>query len=82
MPNGKDMLNEMEFKEHIKEMKDRELSEFTALQVWEACATLQDHSIRILKLEKRNHRITGWIGTIGVLIGAVVVGIIDYFVRR
>lgn len=82
MPNGKEMLNEMEFTQRIKKMPDRELSEFTALQVWEACSTLQNHDTRLLKVEKRSRRIVGWIGTAGVLIGAIVVGVIDYFIRR
>jgi len=82
MPSGKEMLNEMEFRREIAQLEDRELSEFIALQTWEIAGVQSDHGNRIYRLEKKSRRITGWVGTVGVLIGAIVVGIIDFFIRR
>ncbi len=51
MSNGKELINEMDYQQRIRAMKARELSEFTAMQVYENNLTMQDHEGRIIKLE-------------------------------
>ncbi len=51
MPNGKELINEIDYQQRIKSMKSRELSEFTAMQVYENNIIMQDHERRIHKLE-------------------------------
>jgi len=71
MPNGYDLINEMNFRESIKRMADRELSEFTALRVYETCIIVQNHEKKITTLQNRDRR---WAG-IGAGIGAVFAGV-------
>ncbi len=52
MPNGKELINEIDYQRRIKSMKSRELSEFTAMQVYENNITMQDHEGRLIKLER------------------------------
>jgi len=70
-----DMNNELEFREHIKVMSDRELSEFTALQVY-------DFGGRLLRVEKfvnkRNAAILGGGGGAGFV--ALIIYLIEHFV--
>lgn len=66
MTNGKNLIDELEFRELIRGMGDRELSEFTALQTYQACILARDHDRRIKALENRDRK---WVG-IGSGIGA------------
>ena len=71
MSGGLDLINEMDFRSKIKTMQDRELSEFTALTVYDTCNMVSKHSKRITALENRDRR---WVG-IGAGIGAVFAGV-------
>ena len=71
MTNGNELLKEMEFKQRIERMKDRELSEFTALQVW-------DIQGRVSRLEKRKRFTVGASGGIGAAAGAALAFLIDW----
>ena len=53
MPNGKELINEMDYQQRIKAMKPRELSEFTATQVYESHVTLKEHEKRLDNIEAR-----------------------------
>lgn len=53
MPNGKELINEMDYQQRIKAMKPRELSEFTAMQVYESHVTLKEHEKRLDTIESR-----------------------------
>lgn len=53
MPNGKELINEMDYQQRIKSMKSRELSEFTATQVYESHVTLKEHEKRLDSIESK-----------------------------
>ncbi len=75
MPNGRYILNDLEFEKQIKEMSDRELMEFSARLGYTNC-------IRIQSLENRNKRTMTVSGGIGGVIGVAIASVIDYFLRR
>ena len=75
MPNGKYVLQDMDFDEKIKEMNDRELLEFTARLGY-------SNTIRITTLENRDKKSMGFIGGASGLLGGIIVFVLDYFVRR
>lgn len=75
MPNGKYILNDLEFEDHIKNMSDRELMEFSARLGY-------SNTIRITSLESRGKRTMGAMGGVGALIGAFVMGALDYILRK
>ena len=75
MPNGKYILNDLEFENQIKGMGDRELMEYTARLSYST-------TIRCSNLEGQNHKRLGITGGAGALLGASVAGIIDYFIKR
>jgi len=79
MANGRDLINEMDFRERIKTMPDRELSEFTALQVYETCTIVQSHEKRIISLETRDRRWAGIGAGIGTVFATVVYAIMNFF---
>jgi len=82
MPNGKYILNELDFEKRISGMGDRDLLEFVARQNYETCIRCEKHHTRITALENQSKKIPGIFGGIAGLITAVVVGIINYFVRN
>ena len=55
MPNNK-LMGELEFREHIKVIKTRELLEVMAVQTYQACNVQEDHAKRIKKLEGQNKK--------------------------
>jgi len=75
MDYGKYVLNDLEFEEKIKGMCDRELQEFTARLSY-------SNAIRIFALEGQNKRRLGITGGIGVFIGGIIIGVIEYFRTR
>lgn len=75
MPNGRYILNDLEFDKEIKDMTDRQLMEFSARLSY-------SNAIRIISLEGRNKRTMGAIGGVGAIIGAALASAIDYFIRR
>lgn len=74
MPNGKYILNDLEFNTRIKSMGDRELSEFTAKLSY-------SNAIRIMSLEGKNKKVMAASGGAGALITGIAVGVIEYFRR-
>ena len=52
MSNGKEIINEIDYQQRIKSMKSRELSEFTAMQVYETKITVQNLGHRVSTLER------------------------------
>ena len=82
MPNSKTFLNDLELEKHIKDMDSRQLMEFTARQVYDVCSLVTKHERRINYLEKQSNKVTGVIGGIGTFIGAVTVGVINYFINK
>ncbi len=51
MPNGKELINELDYQQRIKEMRPRELAVFTAMQVYESHVTLKEHEKRLGSIE-------------------------------
>jgi len=79
MPNGYDLINEINFRESIKRMEDRELSEFTALQVYETCILVQKNDKRITTLENRDKRWAGIGAGIGAVFAVLFYAILNFF---
>jgi len=75
LPNGRYVLNDLEFDKEIKAMSDRDLMEFTAKLSY-------GNTIRISTLEGRSKRTMGFIGGIGAISGAAIASVLDYFIRR
>jgi len=82
MPNGRYILNDLEFEKEITNMTDRQLLEFTARQTYDVCILAGKNEKRIAKLENRNLKLNGIIGSIGALIGASIMSGIDFILRR
>lgn len=70
-----DILGDLEFEQLIGGMSDRELAEFNARQI-------HDLGRRMRTVEGRGRKAMGAFGGIGALVGAAVVGAIDYVLRR
>ena len=82
MPNGKCVINELDFERRISSMGDRDLLEFVARQNYETSIRCEKHNSRITALENQSKKISGIFGGIAGLIAAIVIGIINYFVRN
>ncbi len=82
MPNGKQVISDIEYEQHIKYMDDRQLLEFTARQVYDLCVKVSEDRKRIDALEKHDQKAFGTAGGIGAVIGAAIATVIDYFIRR
>ncbi len=72
---GRYVLNDLDFENTIKEMDDRELQLFTARLAY-------SNSIRLFNLENVTRKRLGLVGGIGVFVGGIIIGAIDYFSRR
>ena len=72
MPNGYEMLNEMEFDRRIKELDDRGLAEFNARQIYDIRTGLQKVKNRVTTLESRDHKTFGIVGGVGGVLGTAV----------
>jgi len=83
MPNGNEMLDELQFDKLIKGKTDRELSEFTARQVFELCREVEAGSKRIDSLESHDRKTFGIAGGIGggaaTVLGVAIVAILKRF---
>ncbi len=82
MTNGKRILNELEFEQHIKKLKNRELLEFVARQQYDTSLICPVHTDKIKKLENRNKKVFASTGGAGAIVGGFIMGAIDYFLRR
>ena len=51
MPNGKELINELNYQEIIEGMPAKKRAVFTAMQVYETNLTVADHEKRIRKME-------------------------------
>ncbi len=81
MPNN-NINEELEFEQHIAGLNDRELIESVARQTYDLKKTCPVHSRRIEALESRTKKEMGVSGGIGVGIGAVIAGVIEWFIKR
>lgn len=81
MPNGRYFLNDMEFEQHIKNLSDRELLEFTARQTYDVSIVAGSNKKRIGKLEGQSNKRSGVIGGGGAMIGAAIVAVINHFTK-
>ena len=75
MPNGRYVINDLDFENKIKEMCDRELQEFTARLSY-------SNAIRIISLEGKDKKMMGTVGGISAVIGATIVTIANYLLGR
>ena len=72
---GRYVLNDLDFENTIKEMDDRELQLFTARLAY-------SNSIRLFNLENVTRKRLGLVGGIGVFVGGIIIGAIDYIRTR
>ncbi len=84
MPNGKEMLNELDFENKINELGENqlELIKFLARQQYTANKILLLHEGRIAFVEKKDTKVFGLVGGGAGFLGAIIAGICDYFLRR
>ena len=81
-PNGRYILNDMEFEQNIRQMNDRQLLEFTARQTYGVCLLAESSEKRIDILERRDRKTFSIIGGLAAFFGAAVVAIINFFLGR
>ena len=81
-PNGQFMLNEMDFEQQIRNMKDRELLEFVARQTYGVYILAGENRNRIKGLESQRHKAFGLTGGAGAFFGAAVAVLADWFIRE
>jgi len=74
-----DVNDELEFRNNIRQMKSRELSEFTALQVYDLNIIARSNGKRITRLEVRDRRWVGIGGGIGAVVSASLYAVFNYF---
>lgn len=72
MPDGVEMLDNASFEARIKSMSDRELSEFTARQLFDHCQK------EILV----NKKVSGVTGGISGAVAGIAIGLVEYFTRK
>jgi len=53
MPNGKEIINELNYRQLIENMPAKELRQFTALRTYENSITLGKHEIRLDSIEAK-----------------------------
>ena len=82
MQNGHGILNELEFEKHIAELDDRGLIEFVARTQYDMAKLCPVQDKRLSKLESRSRKQIGASGGVGAVFGGLVMGAIDYFIRR
>lgn len=82
MPNGSEMLNDLEFDKQIKEMTDRGLMEFTARQLYEHCEESNIRDGKIKALEDRDKKFAGAVGGASGLLGAAIIAVLNYFTGK
>lgn len=79
---SKSMLNGMEFQQRMKSMKDRELLEFTANQVYETCLRCESHESRLKMLEARDHKTFGIVSALAAGLGYGIAVAVNMFVKK
>ncbi len=77
MPN--EMLNELDFQNHLKDMGDRDLLEFVARQTYETNLRCPKHDQRITDLEVKTKGISALSGAISGGFISAIIAIIEYF---
>jgi len=78
MPNGTEMLNDAEFESRLTGMTDRQLSEFTARQLFDHC---QQENKRFAAIESGDRKLAGITGGITGSVTSIIIGIISYFTK-
>ncbi len=80
MPNGHEILDEMDFNKKLAEMKERgELLEFVAKQVYKISIRCPKEDERITALEGQNKKMFGLTGGVSGVIGAGIVAALNWF---
>ena len=84
MSNNSPLMQDMEFEQRLNEMGDNqpELIRFIARQQYRMAKLCPVHEKKIKALENKDRKQAGAIGGIGAIIGAIMAGIVDYFMRR
>ncbi len=79
MPNGSVINEELEFKQRIKMMADRDLLEFAVDKLYDLSLRCPKEDERITALEGQNKKMFGITGGISGVIGAGIVAAINFF---
>lgn len=82
MPNGENLLNDMEFEQRLTELEGDELTKFLARQLYAHCKSEAGHGSRIGALESRDRKVFGYIGALGTFVGGLAVGLINFIMNR
>ena len=91
MPNGKELLNDMDFNKKLDEMGDDlpSLVKFMAWRQYDMTKQLAEvtslcpvQNKRIQKLETRGKKEVGASGGVGAVIGVAIATLIEFFLRR
>jgi len=82
MPNGKQVISDIEYEQHIKYMDDRQLLEFTARQVYDLCVKVSEDRKRIEALERIDKKAFSIVSGLGAFAGAAIAVIVDFFVGK
>lgn len=75
MPNGKEILNDLDYEKQITTMSDRALLEFTARQLFEHCEQQKGLTVDIEGLKKKTF--INRIMILGLVVLLVALGVID-----
>ena len=79
MPNGNEMIGELDFEKRINEMADRQLLEFVARQTLEITGKCKTYDTEIDLLKTGDRKASGIVGGISGTITSIIIGIINYF---
>ncbi len=73
--------NDAEFNNEIEKMDDRQLSEFTATQLYVLCKKCVIEEKKIKALENRDYKFSIAIGSISGTLGAILTILVDYLAK-
>ena len=76
MPNS--ILTAAEYKNEIRSMSDRGLSEFIAQQLYEHCQNEESLAERVGALEGHDKKFAGAVGTAGGVFGGAIIAVLNW----
>ena len=76
------IINEAEFENAIRTMSDRQLTEFTARQIFDVCKNCAVQSARLDVLEGRDKKFVGVVGGVGGVLGGAIIAVLNWLSSR
>ena len=76
------ILDEASFENQMRGMTDRQLSEFTARQIFDLCKICATHTVQITQLQGRDKKAFGAVGGIAAFVGTAIGAFFLYLYQK